>query len=299
MNVALCPLRMKVVSANAASPSGAGSATGRASAGAARTSSATTAMTCLPSFEPSLGQPKHAGAERPKKDIRNPIYPIFELLNLRLGRQVVRVFREVLGPVRRDEHEVLEPAAAEAAAVEAGLDRDDVAREELLADLAERRLLVHLEPYPVAEAVEEAVDEHLALLLRAQGGVAVALEDVAGDLEEVPPGRAGADLAEGAVERLLDEQRVLGELVRRCADDEGARHVRVAAGRPVARIQVEHDRLVGRDRTRARVVADGGLCSVRDDRIVGRDAVVAEDALDRGLQPLAGQRLAGEAKHAV
>src|SRR5438270_866239 len=169
MNVALCPLRMKVVSANAASPSGAGSATGRASAGAARTSSATTAMTCLPSFEPSLGQPK----------------------------------------------------------------------------------------------------------------------------------RAGADLAEGAVKRLLDEPRELGELVRRRADDEGARHVRVAAGRPVARIEVEHDRLVGRDRPRARVVADGGLCSVRDDRIVGRDAVVAEDALDRGLQPLAGQRLAGEAKHAV
>src|SRR5207302_10711496 len=123
MNVALCPLRMKVVSANAASPSGAGSATGRASAGAARTSSATTAMTCLPSFEPSLGQPKRAGAERPEEDIRNAIYASLELLNLRLGRQVVRVFREALGPARRGEHEVLAAATAEDAVAGARLAR--------------------------------------------------------------------------------------------------------------------------------------------------------------------------------
>jgi hypothetical protein len=49
MNVALWPLRMNVVSANAARPSGAGSATGSAGATATAGRSATTVMTT--SFE--------------------------------------------------------------------------------------------------------------------------------------------------------------------------------------------------------------------------------------------------------
>src|SRR5229473_1567426 len=61
--------------------------------------------------------------------------------------QVVRVVREVLGAGLGDEHEVLEPAAAEAGPVEAGLDRDHVARDERIAARgAHARLLVHLEP---------------------------------------------------------------------------------------------------------------------------------------------------------
>src|SRR5215203_326187 len=46
-------------------------------------------------------------------------------------RQVVREVREVLGPVLGDEHDVLQPAAAEALAVETGLQGHDVTRHEL------------------------------------------------------------------------------------------------------------------------------------------------------------------------
>src|SRR5919206_395182 len=246
MNVALCPLRMKVVSAKAASPSGAGSATGKGSTGAARTSSATTAM--------------RASSIRARP---------------RAGER------------------------AGAGAIEPGLDRDDVPGEELVADPPERRLLVHLEADPVPEAVVEALGQHASLLLRAQGRIAVALEDLAGELEEVLAGRSGTDFGDRPVERLLHEPGVLDELVGRRADDGGARHVGVAAGRAVARGEVEDDRLVGRDRAGAEVVADGGLRAVRDDRILRGDAVGAEDALHRDLEPLARERLALEAEDAV
>src|SRR6266852_2745006 len=86
---------------------------------------------------------------------------------VRLQRQVVGKLGQVLGPVLCDEHEVLEPAAAEAGPVEAGLDGDDVPRDELvLAQQAHRRILVHFEPDAVAEPVEEAVLERLARALR-------------------------------------------------------------------------------------------------------------------------------------
>src|SRR6185503_10856258 len=100
-----------------------------------------------------------------------------------LGLEVVRVVRQHLRPVLGHEHEVLEAAAAVAVPVEARLDRDHVAGDELARRAAERRLLVHLEPDPVAERVVEAVLEHLAGLLRAQRRVTVLLEDVARDLE--------------------------------------------------------------------------------------------------------------------
>src|SRR5215216_2039173 len=51
--------------------------------------------------------------------------------------EVVRVLREVLTAVVGHEHEVFEPATAPAAAVEAGFERDDVAREQLLAGASE------------------------------------------------------------------------------------------------------------------------------------------------------------------
>ena len=77
---------------------------------------------------------------------------------LRYGARLVREARQRLGAVLGDEHEVLEAAAAEARAVEARLDREHVAGDELVvAGHAEHRLLVHLEPDAVAERVEEAV----------------------------------------------------------------------------------------------------------------------------------------------
>src|SRR5689334_3534965 len=79
-----------------------------------------------------------------------------------LRLEVVRVVRQHLGPVLGHEHEVLEAAAAVTVAVEARLDRDHVARDELAGRPAERRLFVDLQPDPVAERVVEAVLEHLA-----------------------------------------------------------------------------------------------------------------------------------------
>src|SRR5215211_9250623 len=101
----------------------------------------------------------------------------------RLRLQVVREVRQVLGAVLGDEHEVLEPDAAEALPVETGLERDHVAGDELLfADQAHARLLVHLEANAVPEAVVEAFVEHLSLLLSALRRQSLRLEDLAADL---------------------------------------------------------------------------------------------------------------------
>src|SRR5579862_7093033 len=145
MNVALCPLRTNVVSANAPRPSGAGSAAGTASTsvGTGRTS-ATVAMAT-----PFLSSGKRK------------TFPCFLPGRLRSetsdsGSQVVRVPRQVLGAVGSDEDEVLESQAAEAGPVEPGLDGHDVARAERLPRRhAELRLLVHLEADAVSQPVEE------------------------------------------------------------------------------------------------------------------------------------------------
>src|SRR5438034_593998 len=94
---------------------------------------------------------------------------------------------------------------------------------------AESRLLVYLEPDAVAERVVEAVPEHLAGLLGQKRREAVLLEDVAGEAVQVLAGDAGLDGRNGAVERLAAELVVLDQLVGGLADDEGARHVRIAA----------------------------------------------------------------------
>src|SRR5262249_40639300 len=94
--------------------------------------------------------------------------------------EVVGVVREVLGAVLGDEHEVLEAAAAEAGVVEAGFDGDDVAGDErVTARHSHPRLLVHLQPDAVPEAVNEAVLEHLARLLAQRRAIAVLLEELA------------------------------------------------------------------------------------------------------------------------
>src|SRR5690349_9274271 len=108
-----------------------------------------------------------------------------------LRRQVVRVVGQVLRPVRRDEHEVLEADAAVARAVEARLDGDDVARaERRLGDQPEAGLLVHLEADAVPEPVEEAVRERHPVLLRPRRPLAGGLEDLAGAVEDVLAARA-------------------------------------------------------------------------------------------------------------
>ena len=81
-----------------------------------------------------------------------------------LWYEIVWKSRQVLGAVLGDEHEILEPDAAEARPVAARLDRDHVAapRAARCRRKARARLLVHLEPDAVAERVEEAVLERLA-----------------------------------------------------------------------------------------------------------------------------------------
>src|ERR671918_2211505 len=99
--------------------------------------------------------------------------------NGRLGRQVVRVVGEELAAVLGDEDEVLQAAAAEAFAVEARFDGEHVAGHDLVAVPAQAGQLVHLEADAVAEAVEEALLEHLPWGLRELGGIAVPLEELA------------------------------------------------------------------------------------------------------------------------
>src|SRR5207244_9604210 len=96
-----------------------------------------------------------------------------------------RVPRQVLGAVRRHEHEVLEPHTAVALPVAAGLDGDDVAGpERLLRRQAHSRGLVNLEADAVAEPVEEALVQRLPRLFRPLRPLACRLEDLAGAVED-------------------------------------------------------------------------------------------------------------------
>src|SRR5437016_4382740 len=110
------------------------------------------------------------------------------LESIRLGFEVVRVLREVLGARLGDEDVVLEPHTAVPLPVETRLDRDAVAGDELLVgDEPETRRLVDLEADAVAEAVEEAVGERLARLLRPLRHLTGGLEDLAAPVVQHAP----------------------------------------------------------------------------------------------------------------
>ena len=98
----------------------------------------------------------------------------------------------------------------------------------------------------MAEAVEEAVVEHLTVLLRRWVGVAGRLVDVAGggeDVLAVDAGRMSAVAASSASFVSVCHSRTSS---RAAADDERAGHVGEAGGRVVAGPEVEDDRLAGR-----------------------------------------------------
>jgi hypothetical protein len=200
---------------------------------------------------------------------------------------------EHLGPARGDEDQVLQSDAAVADAVEPGLERDHVALDERLAlDATDAGSLVHLETDAVTGRMEVAVDERLALLLVQLRLVAVLVEEVAHHPVDVAALHTGLDRGHGHVQRLLREPVVLTQLVGRRAERERSREVRVAGRLAIAREEVEEDDVVGGDRARAALVADGCLHTVRDDDLVGSGAVLAERALDLEFDPLAGERLA-------
>src|SRR4051812_6560522 len=136
MKDALCPLRMNVVSANAASPRGAGSAAGTASTrvGRARSSARTAIATSFVAGSPAAREAAGTGLDR------NPIVRAATKLpcggppKTRFsppGLGVARVVRETSPPARGADHEALEPATAVAVAIQARLDRDHVACDEL------------------------------------------------------------------------------------------------------------------------------------------------------------------------
>src|SRR5262245_55261934 len=169
--------------------------------------------------------------DREKK--RKPMYCLLgrELTPARRsGLEVVRVVRERLRAALGHEHEVLEPAAAPAAAVEPGLERDDVSGQQFVACARQARLLVNVEADAGAERVEvPALDDFPGLLVQHRL-VTGAVEGLARDGEDFRSRRAGAHRLERAVERLLDEPLVVDELLRRLADAVRARHVREAGG---------------------------------------------------------------------
>ena len=149
----------------------------------------------------------------------------------------------------------------------------------------------------MAEAVEEPLLERLAEVLRQQRLVAVLGEQLARRAVELVAGRAAAHAGDRLVERLLDEPVVLDELLGRLAHAVRARHVGVAAGLAVLGPEVDDDRLAGRDRPGAHVVADGALAAVGDDQLVGRHVVGREHLADLLLDALARERLAVEHQH--
>ena len=91
-----------------------------------------------------------------------------------LGGEVVgKGAGQRLGAVLGDHEQVLDPDAAQRSDDRAGLDRDDVTRDQRLAAApAEARRLVDLKPDAVAEAVVEALAQSLAGALGSRGRVA-------------------------------------------------------------------------------------------------------------------------------
>ena len=153
--------------------------------------------------------------------------------------------------------QVLEPAAAETLAVEAGLDGEHVAGDDLLSNPPEAGELVHLESDAVPETVEEALLQHLPGHLRKLGLEALGLEELADRPMRLGAPDPGADGRIGEVEPLANERVIADELLGRLAQAEGAGHVRVTAGGGIAREEVDDDRLALADRPGSRLVADG------------------------------------------
>src|SRR5918996_3472262 len=120
------------------------------------------------------------------------------------------------------------------------------------------------------------------------------VEELADRPVELLPGDTRPNLPAGEIERLAAEPVVADELLRRLAETKGPRHVGIAAGLGVSRVEVGHDRLAWHDGTVARLVPNRGLSAVRGDDDVGDDHPVLEEsavglvsqALARDLAPL-------------
>src|SRR5919199_927644 len=132
MKVALCPLRRNVVSANAARPNGAGSATAVAYRAGAAGRSSTTAM--IPSPFPGSAVTTQPGRGRNNSECDSKGGWATCVAS---RRQVVGIVGDDFVAVLSDHDEILEAKAAEPGAIETGLDRDHVAGDEIVTEPAE------------------------------------------------------------------------------------------------------------------------------------------------------------------
>src|ERR687898_2617324 len=177
------------------------------------------------------------------------------------GSEVIREVREDLAAVLRDQHEVLQAAAALALPVAPGLHRDHVAGHQRVRGPGEVRALVDLQADAVPERVEVAVAQDLAGRLGQLRRLPGRGERLAGGAEDGVRVGARAHHRVHQLQRLAAQAPVLRELRVRlpAAGHEGAGHVRPAARAPVLRPDVDDDRLPGLQRPRALVVALGSL----------------------------------------
>src|SRR5204863_5304493 len=123
--------------------------------------------------------------------------------------------------------------AAEVLTVDARLDGDDIAGEQLVAGTEPHvRRLVHLHADSMPEAVEEVLVERLARPKVARRAEPALLDHVTGDLPRALSGHAWRDRLGAPLERLEHRRVHLLQPVRRLPEAEGARHVgAVPAGR--------------------------------------------------------------------
>ena len=101
-------------------------------------------------------------------------------------------------PIIGNNQEILDADSADAGVVESGLDGDDVACLELVADLAKSRVFVDIESYAVARSMEEAHLAAVALL-----GSAAAL------FKQLDDALALGEISEDVYEELQNYVRVL------------------------------------------------------------------------------------------
>ena len=128
-----------------------------------------------------------------------------QLLKVVPGIQAAGEAREVREAVVRDHAGILDPHAAEADQVQAGLDGHHVALgQRLFVRPSQRRLLVHIKPNAVARAVVHLGSAVRALVTLGGGPVTAVDEDLAHRVVHVAAGDACLDGFDARVQRLKD-----------------------------------------------------------------------------------------------
>src|SRR5215203_176489 len=191
------------------------------------------------------------------------------------------------------DYQVFYADAAHFRVVDAGLDRDDVAGDEILVGQRDAGGLVDLQSDAMPCAVEEALRERLAFLLVVDVRLVASLVQDFGDLAvDVPAVYARPDHGEGRLLALQDGVVHLLQPLVRLALDEGAGHVGVVAGREVDGEDVDDDGFSRLQGPVAALVRVGRLPATGHDRAVGGAAAPEELDVYLGAQQLARKGLA-------